>query len=304
MKIIVAGGTGLIGKRLVAGLISGGHQVLLLTRKNKLPSSFKGQVESQAWDGNFPGEWTKNVEGADAVINLCGEGIAEKKWTPQRKERLRASRLGPTRALVQAMSESAQKPKVFISVSAVGYYGFEVQDAEKDESAMRGNGFLAELCDEWENAAHQAEIHGIRVVIPRVGVVLEKGSGFLGKMVLPFEWLLGGPLGSGKQWLSWIHVQDLISLILFSLRHETVRGCVNACAPNPVPMEDFCVKLGKVMKRPSWVRVSEPLLRLVFGEMSEIISGGQKAFPRKITDAGFIFRYPALEAALISVLRG
>jgi hypothetical protein len=202
------------------------------------------------------------------------------------------------------MGKVKQKPKVFISASAVGYYGFDLTEDEKDESASRGQGFLAELCEEWESAALEAEALGIRVVLPRIGIVLEHGSGALGKMVPLFEWLLGGPVGSGRQWFPWVHVQDLVSLMIFALHRDTVRNAFNACSPNPVRMRDFCAVLGKVMKRPSWIPVPETLLKILVGEMAEMLLGGQRAVPKKMTVAGFVFRYPTLEAALISVLRG
>lgn len=302
MKVVVAGGTGLVGTYLVQALVQSGHQVFLLSRgfkKNNL--AINPQVETVVWDGRSVGAWGSCLEGADAVINLCGEGIADKRWSRQQKEKLRASRLDSTRVIVQAIEKCTLKPKVLVNASAVGFYG-SVLEGEVDESHHRGHGFLADLCVEWEEAALQSMRHGVRVVLPRIGIVLEEKKGALAKMVPPFQWGIGGPLGSGKQWFPWVHIQDLVGMILFAIQRADVAGPFNACAPNPVRMKDFCASLGKVLDRPSWASVPGFVLYLLLGEMASMLLGGQRAVPKKILKAGFHFRYPVLESALLSTL--
>ncbi len=303
MKAVIAGGTGLVGQYLIQALVQKGYQVVLLSRSSaKIRLASRPQVETVVWDGRFLGAWAACLEGADAVINLCGEGIADKRWSAKQKEKLRASRLDSTCAIVQAIEKCKIKPKVLVNASAIGFYG-SVPEGEVDESHHRGNGFLADLCVEWEEVAQQAMRHGVRVVLPRIGIVLEERKGALAKIIPPFLWGIGGPLGSGEQWFPWVHIQDLVGMILFSIKHESIEGAFNACSPHPVRMKEFCSILGKVLKRPSWAPVPEFLLKVLLGEMAEMLLGGQRAVPRKMLEAGFRFRQPGLEASLVSLLK-
>lgn len=303
MKIVIAGGTGFIGTRLIQALLPMGHQVVLLSRKElSAPSADSNQLQTVLWDGAAQGEWSQSLSGADAVVNLCGESIASKRWTSAQKEKLRSSRILPTRAIVQAIKQASIKPKTLINVSAVGFYG-SVDEGEVDERYEKGDGFLADLCSEWEDAAVEARQAGVRVVLPRIGIVLEAGEGALAKMIPPFKWFIGGPLGSGKQWFPWVHIDDLIGMILFSIKNEEAAGPFNATAPHPARMRDFCRSLGKVLDRPSWAPVPGFVLRALLGEMADMLLGGQRAIPFRMLNWGFSFRYPILESALISILK-
>ncbi|HRK62448.1 MAG TPA: TIGR01777 family oxidoreductase [Candidatus Omnitrophota bacterium] len=302
MKIIIAGGTGLVGQNLIPALISAGHTLFLLSRRAAQKNIFPlDRVQTLYWDGKNLGDWARCFEGADAVINLCGEGIADKRWSSQQKEKLRSSRLDSTRLIVKAIKQSSVKPKVLVNASAVGFYG-SVAEGEVEESRGHGQGFLADLCVDWEKAALEAEELGVRVVLPRIGIVLDPKQGALAKMIPPFRWGVGGFLGSGKQWFPWVHIDDLVGMILFAISHEGSRGPFNACAPNPVRMKDFCASLGKVLDRPSCLPVPGFLLRFLLGEMASMLLGGQRAVPRKMLQSGFRFRYPVLESSLVSLI--
>jgi len=301
MKVVIAGGTGFIGQKLTTQLIAAGESVTLLTRGGQVPGAFKGKVVAQPWDGKSSGGWAPVLDGADVVINLCGEGIANKRWSAKQKALLRSSRLEPTQALMQAIRSAKIKPKVWINVSAVGFYG-NVAENEVDEKYPQGKGFLAQLCADWEASAREAEMLGVRLVFPRIGIVLGSGKGALQKMIPPFNMFLGGPLGSGQQWFPWIHVQDVVSLILFAIKNDQVQGAFNACAPYPVRMNDFCTTLGHVLNRPSWLSVPAFALKLMLGEMAQMLLGGQKAIPKKMLKMGFKFRYSFVESALISIV--
>lgn len=299
MKIVIAGGTGFIGARLINQLIAAGDDVTVLTRSSVTPKA-KG-VKAIQWDGRTQGAWTKAIDGADAIINLCGAGIADKRWSKKQKALLRSSRLDPTRAIVQAIRSAKEKPKVLISASAVGFYGV-VHEEEVDEKRIQGKGFLADLSSDWESVAREVEVLGVRLVLPRIGIVLGPGKGALQKMIPPFQFFMGGPLGSGRQWFPWIHVQDVVSLIFFALKNETVSGPMNVCAPYPVRMEEFCATLGRALNRPSWIAVPGWILKILLGEMADMLLGGQQALPRKALQLKFKFRYAFLESALHSVL--
>lgn len=302
MKAVIAGGTGFLGTYLVKTLVQSGYRVILLSRgSKKVNLAPKDQVETVFWDGRSLGEWVSCLEGADAVINLCGEGIADKRWSREQKVKLRSSRLDSTCAIVLAIEKCTLKPKALINASAVGFYG-SVPEGEVDESHQRAHGFLADLCADWEEAALEAKRFGVRVVLPRIGIVLEEKKGALAKMIPPFQWGIGGPLGSGKQWFPWVHIQDLVEMILFSIQRTDLEGPFNACSPNPVSMKDFCASLGKVLHRPSWAPVPGFVLRILLGEMASMLLGGQRAIPKKMLEIGFRFRYPVLEPALLSIL--
>ncbi len=303
MKIILSGGTGFIGKALLDRLLVAGHRIVLLTR-NPGPARLliQGYGEVQKWDGRAAGEWTSHIESADAVINLAGESIIAKRWTARQKEKIISTRIAATKAIVEAISKAAKKPSVFVNASAIGYYG-NVENEEVTKSRSKGNGFLADTCEQWENTAREAEKSGVRVVLTRIGIVLEKEGGALQRMLLPFQIFMGGHLGSGKQWFSWIHRDDIVEAIIFLLGASNIVGPVNLVSPNPVSMKEFCKVLGKVMGRPSWAPVPSFVLRSVLGEMSEMLLTGQRVIPQKLKEAGYRFKYPRLEEALAAILK-
>jgi uncharacterized protein (TIGR01777 family) len=292
MKIVVAGGTGFIGEPLVRKLEARG-EVVVLTRD---PSRVR-RGRGVAWDGKTTGDWTREVADADAVVNLAGENIAGGRWTDERKRRLVASRLDATGTLVAAMQKTPRQKRTFLSASAIGFYG-DRGDETLDESATNGSGFLADLVVQWENAARTAETVA-RVVIVRLGVVLAKGGGALGKMELPFRLGAGGPIGSGGQWMSWVDRDDVVRLIDWSLGEERAQGIYNATAPEPVRNREFVAALGKALHRPAILPAPAFALRLAFGQMAdETLLAGQRVLPARALAEGFEFTRPTLREAL------
>ncbi len=296
MKLVFAGGTGFIGTPLRSKLLNQGHSLTVLTR-SKPTTAASPNEKWLTWPGEPSGEWEKALEGADGVINLAGEPIAGGRWTDAQKEKIRSSRIQTTRALVAAIAKAQQKPKLLLNGSAIGYYGAHGDETltEKEEP---GKGFLGRTCREWEDEARKAEEHGVRVIRLRTGIVLGKGGGALAKMVPPFKLFAGGPLGSGKQWMSWIHIEDEVGLILFLLAHPNAHGAVNATAPNPVTMKEFCKTLGQALRRPSWAPVPSFALRLMLGEMADMLLTGQRVIPAEAERLGYRFQYPTLLEAL------
>ena len=298
MNLVITGASGFIGSELVERLGST-HDLKLLTRQRPKKAVFS-RAQWILWEPGAPGEWERCVEGADGIINLAGEPIANKRWSLEQKDRIRFSRVNTTRALVRAIAKAKDKPKFLISGSAVGYYGPR-GDEPLTENSPAGAGFLADICREWEDEARQAQGHGVRVVLLRTGIVLGKGEGALAKMVKPFKLFAGGYLGSGKQWMPWIHVEDEVGLIQFLMDHENAAGAFNVTAPNPVTMGEFCKALASVLNRPSWAPVPASVLTLLLGEMAEMLLTGQRAVPKAAQDLGYSFRYPTILEALRSL---
>jgi uncharacterized protein (TIGR01777 family) len=297
MKIMIAGATGFIGSALVERLRREGHELLLLSRR---PRRSRGRERWLTWTPETAGEWQRAVDGVDGIVNLAGEPIAAKRWSNARKEALSRSRIVNTRTLVDAVASASAKPKFFVSASAVGYYGSR-GDEIITEAAPPGDDFLARLCVAWEREAQRAEEQGVRVALVRTGIVLGKGEGALAKMVTPFKLFAGGRLGSGRQWMPWIHIDDEVSLIRFLMDSDRARGPFNATAPNPVTMSDFAGTLGRVLNRPAWAPVPAWLLSLLLGEMADMLLGGQRAVPAAAEELGFKFRYRELGRALESL---
>ncbi len=297
MKLLVAGGTGFIGAPLVRALTQHGHEVTVVTRS---PDRHRPAERLQfvSWKGEA---WGCRLAEADGIVNLAGESIAAGRWTARRKLALQESRLQTTRRLVDAMASGSTRPACLVNASAIGYYGAR-GDEPLDEHAPPGRGFLAELCRAWEAEARRAEPLGIRVVMMRIGLVLGPGGGALARMIPPFQWGIGGPLGSGRQWMSWVHRDDVIGMMEWALAHPEVSGPGNATAPQPVTMRAFCSALGRVLRRPSWAPVPAVALRLLLGEMAEVILSGQRGLPRAALDRGYAFRYAELEPALRACL--
>ncbi|AFL99611.1 TIGR01777 family protein [Desulfitobacterium dehalogenans ATCC 51507] len=301
MKVLIFGGTGFVGKYLTKELLENGYQVFVVTRNShKMVSTLGSGVEAIEWDNMSSLSSLKNLEQIDVVINLAGESIGNRRWTPSVKEEIIASRLRTTGAIVTAIDHGVIQPKVFINASAVGYYGPR-GDEELAESEEAGKDFLAQVCREWEQEAYKAQAPLTRVVTLRIGVVLGN-EGALNRMTMPFKFYIGGPLGTGEQWLSWIHIQDLISIIRCVIEHPGLSGPINAVAPNPARMRDFSKTLGKVLSKPSWLPVPEILLKIALGQMSEMLLHGQRAVPKKIQSAGFEYMYADLEEALENAL--
>ena len=295
MKIVVTGGTGFIGAPLCQRLRADGHEVAVISRR---PSPGDG-ARALAWDD---AAWPRALADSDAVINLAGEPIAAARWSRVLRQRIRDSRVQTTRRLVEAMAQSARRPRVLVSGSAIGYYGPR-GDEVLDETAASGQGFLAETCQAWETEARRAEPLGVRVVRARIGLVIGPGGGVLAKMAPPFRMGLGGPLGDGRQWCSWVHRDDVIGLLLWSLTRDDVAGPLNLTAPAPVTMRQLAQALGRAMGRPSWVLVPAPLLRLLLGEMAqELLLSGQRVQPAAALRWGYSFQFPQLDAALAAAL--
>jgi uncharacterized protein len=303
MNIVIAGGTGFVGGALTDAVIARGDKPTLLTRD---PEAAQARWSSQAavafWDGKDDGEWAKRLDGADAVINLSGANIAAHRWTPARKLVLIKSRIDSTRALVSAVSRAANRPKVLVNASAVGFYG-EAPEGTSTESSAQGRDFLAALCGQWEREALAAEPLGVRVVLARFGVVLEDGGGALAKMALPFKLFAGGPLGSGKQGFPWIHRDDVVDGVLFAVDHEPLSGAVNFAAPGATNNREFSAALGRALGRTSWAPAPAFALKLALGEMAGMLLGGQTATPKKLLEAGYRFKYETAAAALTAIYR-
>jgi uncharacterized protein (TIGR01777 family) len=295
MKVLVAGGGGFIGRYLCWRLGELGHEPVVLTRG---PLNSGTAVPRRVpWDGaSVAPDWLKAAGECPAWINLCGAGIADSRWSRARKAALQESRLAPTRALLAALQEVKAKPQVFISASAVGYYG-DTKDRSADEANSYGSGFLAQLCIAWEREALKAAALGVRTACLRLGVVLGADGGMLARLVPLFRLGLGGPWGDGRQWLSWIAREDLAGLVAHLLSAE-VSGAVNAVSPQPVTNREFSRTLGRVLGRPAWLRVPGLALRLALGEMADALLLSQRASPQKALASGFVFRQPDLETVL------
>ncbi|MFS8803262.1 TIGR01777 family oxidoreductase [Synechococcus sp. R55.6] len=303
MRIVITGGSGFIGRRLVARLLEQGDQVLVLTRRLEQARRILGEspnLKLLPYDPYQPQAWAAALEGYEGIVNLAGEPLASSRWTETKKKEIRRSRVETTQALVQALASLNQKPQVMISSSAVGYYGSHPEGDPLTETDPPAQDFLAEVCQAWEAAARPVEELGIRLAILRTGIVLGPDGGALGQMLAPFQFFIGGTIGSGKQWLSWIHREDWVSLVCFLL--EQGSGVFNATAPNPVQMEEFCRTLGQVLGRPSWLPVPELALELLLGEAAQVVLTGQKVIPQAALQMGFTFQYPQLKEALRQIL--
>lgn len=306
MRVFVAGATGLVGSRLVARLLQRDDAVAVLTRRPEAArAKWSDACTVVAGDPMQTGPWTASINDCDAVINLVGEGIFNRRWSASFKELLRTSRVQSTQNIVDALkknpTKAAGQPKLLVNASAIGYYG-ATRDEELTESSPPGNDFLASACVEWENAARQAGAAGVRVVIVRVGVVLDREGGALKKMLLPFKMFMGGPTGSGKQWLSWIHHEDLVGMILLALDDARAAGPMNGVAPNPVTNKNFARALGRALHRPAFMPTPAFGLRLMLGQVASVITSGQRVLPRNALDLGYVFKFPDLDAALQNVL--
>jgi len=297
MRIAIAGGSGFVGTPLVRELLARGDDVAVLTR-----NPARVQVGRPVlWDGRTQGDWSDEVAAADAVVNLAGENIAEGRWTRARKQQLVGSRLDATRAIVEALRSGPNRDRTLVNASAVGVYG-DRGDELLDEDSPRGSGFLADLVVQWEAAAREADSVA-RVVILRFGIVLAADGGALRKMMMPFRFGAGGPIGNGRQWMSWIAREDLIRMVMWALDNDKASGVYDATAPEPVTNREFTQALGRAMHRPAVVPVPAIALRLALGQMAEeALLAGQRVVPRKARAEGFSFSAPTLEEALSAAL--
>ncbi|MEG4811403.1 TIGR01777 family oxidoreductase [Microcoleus sp. F8-D3] len=307
MKVAIAGATGFVGSRLVEKLQAAGHQVVVLSRDaakagRVFPASAYPNLEVVAYTPGESGEWQKSIAGCDAVVNLAGVPIAEERWTQARQQAILDSRKLTTAKLVEAIVNANPRPSVLVSASAIGYYGTS-ETAEFDETSLAGNDFLAAVCKDWEAAAQPAKNAGTRLAILRLGIVLGMG-GALAKMLPPFKLFAGGPIGTGKQWFSWIHREDVVDLILYALQNPQVEGVLNATAPNPVRMNELCQTLGEVLQRPSWLPVPSFALEMLLGDGAKVVLEGQKVLPKQTLASGFQYQYPTLKLALEEILSG
>jgi uncharacterized protein len=304
MRIVIAGGTGFLGSPLAEVYAEEGHDVRVLTRslapgeaRHESGTGVPG-ITRVGWkpDGQT-GPWATSLDGADAVINLAGESIGDRRWTPQRKALLRDSRIVPTRSLTMAIRGAAHPPPVFVSASGVGYYG-AADDESKTEASPAGQDFLAQLCVEWEQEARRAEPAGARVILMRTGTVLERHGGALPKLLTPFRLFAGGPMGSGRQYMSWIHRLDWIEMVRWIVQTPEVSGPINVTAPHPVRNREFARALGRAMKRPAFVPAPAIAIKLMLGEMAgPLVLTGQRVLPARAQALGYHFRYPEIDIA-------
>lgn len=290
MTIVIAGGSGFLGSALVKAWRTEGHRVLVLTRHPRHPDDVEWSVEEG-------GSWTAALDGVDAVVNLAGEGIADRRWSAARKIAILDSRVSATRAIVSAIQAARTPPGVLLNASAIGFYGVR-GDEPVTEDAPSGSDFLAMVCRDWEAQANGAAT-STRVVLLRTGVVLARHGGALPQMARPFWFFVGGPLGTGRQYVSWIHLTDWVALVRWALATSSVAGPLNLTAPNPVTNAEFSRALARALHRPGVLRAPAFALRAALGEMGEaLLLGGQRVVPAKALRLGFEFRYPVLEPAL------
>lgn len=300
MKVAITGATGFVGSRLVEQLQAQGHQPLILTRNQEAASKTFPNLEVVAYTPTESGLWQEAISGCDAVVNLAGEPIAENRWTAKHKQEILNSRQLSTEKLVEAIVKANPKPMVLVNASAIGFYGTS-ETASFDETSVSGKDFLAELCQKWEAEARKVKDVGVRLVILRFGIVLGNG-GALAKMIPAFKLFAGGPLGTGKQWFSWIHRDDLVNLIIEALKRSDLEGVLNATAPNPVRMSELCQTLGAVLNRPSWLPVPSFALEALLGEGAQVVLEGQQVLPKRAISYGFNYQYPTLKQALDEIV--
>lgn len=300
MRILITGGSGFVGTRLTAALLGRGHEVTVLSRSEKAAAGLPAGLIVVKGDPTQPGKWQEHVAGKDVLVNLAGASIF-RRWNAAYKDLLRSSRILTTRNLVDAIPQDSSSNTVLVSTSAVGYYGI-TREEELDESAPPGKDFLATLAQEWEAEALKAGDKGVRVVVTRFGVVLGRGAGALKQMAMPFRFFLGGRLGSGRQWFSWIHVEDLCRAAIFVMENESIQGPVNFTAPHPVRNMGLARAIGRVMGRPAFMPAPAFMIRWVLGEFGSVILGGQQVVPRILERNGFRFNFPHVDAALADLM--
>ncbi len=300
MRIIIMGGSGLIGEPLTRSLASGGHEVVVLSRNPARVSGLPAGARAERWDARTGAGWSQ-LAGNAAIVNLAGENISQGRWTDEVKQRIRDSRLNAGKAVVNGVEGSPSRPRVLIQASAVGYYGPR-GDEELREDSPPGTDFLAQVCIDWEASTAAVETMGVRRAVIRTSPVLAAGEGVLPRMMLPFRFFAGGRLGSGRQWFPWIHVEDEVAAIRFLIEHEEARGPFNLASPHSVTNAQFSRALGKAMRRPSILPTPTLVLSLLYGEMGRSLMGSQRVIPQRLLDLGFRFSFAGVRDALRNLL--
>lgn len=303
MRIVIAGGTGLLGRALAGRLVDQHHDVVILSRRAPRSPRDRGRAVTWAPGGSL-GDWAREIDGADVVVNLAGAGIADKRWTPARKALLRSSRIDSTRSLLSAVQAASTRPTVFVQGSAIGYYGSSLSDRTHDETSPAGSDFLSRLAVEWEDEAQPVAALGCRLVVIRTGIVLSRDGGALPPMARPFRLFVGGRIGSGRQYMSWISIDDWVSLVRWALATPAARGPINATADAPVTNAEFSAALGRALRRPALLPAPAFALTLLFGEMAEaILLGGQRVVPARARALGFAFEHDDLDREMSRLLQ-
>ena len=306
MRVIITGGSGLIGRALTESLVSDGHEVIILSRNPAKISHLSAGAKAVGWDARTAAGWGPLADAAEAIVNLAGESIKGKgflpsRWNRRRKLSILQSRLDAGAAVVEAVQQASRKPKVVVQASAVGYYGPRGEEAVKEQD-IPGGDFLAGVCAGWEASTASVEKLGVRRVVVRTGLPLTLKGGAFPPLALPFRLFAGNTYGSGRQFYPWIHFSDMLAALRFFIDNSRASGPYNLSAPNPVSNRDFARTLGRVMRRPAWLPVPRFALQFAFGEVSTVVMDGQRAEPQKLLKEGFKFRYPDLEPALRDLL--
>jgi len=311
-RYLVTGGSGFIGTELIKQLLLENHEVTVLTRDEvKTANHFASLMKTEKQKNYSKVKTINSLDllkpeiSFDVVINLAGQGIADKRWTSDVKQQLIDSRINTIKAIFDYVKEALVKPDVFISGSALGYYGLHEDDSKIDESGATDDSFSSKICQLWEAEAQKIEALGIRTCYLRTGIVLGKNGGALGKMLPPFQFGLGGPIGNGKQWMSWIHIEDIVGIIRYAIDNAQIKGPINGTAPEPVTNKIFSTTLGKVLRRPAMLPMPAFVMKLMFGQMAEeLLLSGQRVVPDKMSTAGYSFKFKNLESALRAIVTG
>ncbi|MHB1006332.1 MAG: TIGR01777 family oxidoreductase [Chloroflexota bacterium] len=301
MRVIITGGTGLIGRALAANLGASGHEVIALTRDPSRAARLPAGVRLERWDACSADGWGALADGAGAIVNLAGENLSAGRWTDTRKARIRRSRVAAGQAVVEAVAAATTKPRVLVQASASGYYGPHGDEVLTEETPP-GDDFLALVCREWEASTQAVEAMGVRRAISRTGLVMSVHGGALPLWALPFRFFVGGRLGSGRQWVPWLHLVDEVAALRFLIENEVASGPFNVTAPNPLTNAQFSRVLARTLGRPNLLWVPEFAMEFALGEMSTMMLTGQRLLPARLTALGFTFRYPTLDAALKDLL--
>lgn len=307
MRVFVTGGTGLVGQRLVSTLLNRGDGVVVLTRRyGAARQMFGPDCQLVEGDPMQPGDWQQAVDNCDGVINLAGENIFARRWNARFKDLLLQSRLQTTTHVAEALKRNPKRvdgtPKMLVNASAIGFYGPH-GDEELTEESPPGADFMADICVQWEKAAQAVQTAGVRCVLVRIGIVLDKQGGALAQMLTPFKMYVGGPVGSGRQYMSWIHHEDLVGLLLLALERTEAKGPLNGTAPNPVTNREFSKALGRALHRPSFMPTPAFGLRVLLGQVAQVVAKGQRVLPKAALQLGYQFKYPTIDAALTNILR-
>ncbi len=301
MRIVITGGSGLIGSGVAREMGSAGHEVVVLTRDPARVKGLPPGTRAVQWDGKTPGDWARLLDESTVVVHLAGDPIAVGRWTDEKKRRIRQSRVESGRAVLEAIRQAKSKPRALLQGSAVGYYG-DSGDEVVTETHPPGDDFLARVCVEWEGSTAEVAALGVRRPVLRTGIVLSNEGGALPRMALPFRMLAGGPLGNGRQWFPWIHEADEVGAIRFLIEHADADGPFNLTAPEPLTNRDLSRAMGEVLHRPSFAPAPGFALRFLLGEMADALLHGQRAVPRRLLDLGYVFRYPEALGALRGLL--